>query len=425
MQDIEAFRDNGAGGVGVGDGAECCPGGDGEEKKSAKPHDEGEPDDGAEQSLHAQTGYRVEGAGYREQRAENVNGSVTGEFANQRWWRVYWRAMKRFFAVALLMAIAGASVARSVSAQTLLVANQGDRTVSLIDAKAGTEVATIAEDVPGQWGHEIAASADGRKAYLPIYGNSGVGKPGIDGSKLLVIDVGLRQVTGVMDFGHGVRPHLPVMDSAHGVLYVTTELDDAVTAVDPAGPRIVGKIPTGQKESHMLALSHDGKLGYTANVGPGTVSVLDLMGRRTLAVIPVTGEIQRIAISRDDKWVFTSDVAQPRLAVIDTAAKRVKTWVDLPGMGYGSAVTPDGRWLLVAIPSKNVVAVVDVGTMQLTRTVNVAADPQEVLIRPDGQVAYVSCMGSGQVAAVNLATWKTEKLIDAGKGADGLGWAPR
>jgi DNA-binding beta-propeller fold protein YncE len=259
---------------------------------------------------------------------------------------------------------------------------------------------------------------------LPIYGNSGVGKPGIDGTKLLVIDVGLREVTGVIDFGHGVRPHLPVMDSAHDVLYVTTELDDAVTIIDPAAVGIVGKVPTGQKESHMLALSHDGKLGYTANVGPGSVSVLDMVGRKTVAVIPVTGEIQRIAISRDDRWVFTSDVAQPRMAVIDTASKSVKTWVDLPGMGYGAAATPDGRWLLVAIPAKNVVAVVDLGTMQLARTVFVAADPQEVLIRPDGQVAYVSCMGSGQVAAIDLAHWKMAKLIDAGKGADGLGWAP-
>jgi DNA-binding beta-propeller fold protein YncE len=424
MQNVDAFRDDGAGGVRIGDGAERCPGGDGEEEKSAQPHDEGEPYDGAEESLHAKTGYKVEGAGYREQRVENVYGSVAGEFANLRQRKVYWRAMKRLFALGLLLAGAGAGAAWSASAQTLLVANQRDRTVSLIDAKAGTQVATIAEDVPGQWGHEIAASADGRKAYLPIYGNSGVGKPGIDGSKLLVIDVGLRQVTGVMDFGHGVRPHLPVMDSTHGVLYVTTELDDAVTAVDPVGLRIVEKIPTGQKESHMLALSHDGKLGYTANVGPGSVSVLDMVGRKTVAVIPVTGEIQRIAISRDDKWVFTSDVAQPRMAVIDTAAKNVKTWVDLPGMGYGSAATPDGRWLLVAIPSKNVVAVVDLGTMQLARTVFVAADPQEVLIRPDGQVAYVSCMGSGQVAAIDLAQWKMAKLIDAGKGADGLGWAP-
>ncbi len=316
-------------------------------------------------------------------------------------------------------------MARQATAQTLLVANQGDRTVSLIDPSTGEQTDIIDEDVPGEWGHEIVASPDGRTAYLPIYGNSGVGRPGIDGQKLLVIDLGLQQVRGVINFGHGVRPHQPVLDAARGLLYVTTELDDAITVIDPQSLQIVGKVPTGAKESHMLALSHDGKLGYTANVGPGTVSVLDMVGRNTVTVIPVASEVQRIAISRDDQLVFTSDQTQPRLAVIDTAAKQVKTWVALPGLGYGAAATPDGKWLLVAIPSKDEVAVVDLGAMQVARTVSVAKDPQEILIRPDGQVAYVSCSGTGQVAAIDLAQWKTEKLFDAGKGADGLGWAPR
>jgi DNA-binding beta-propeller fold protein YncE len=324
----------------------------------------------------------------------------------------------------LLTVTVSVEMPRRAGAQNLLVANQGDRTVSVIDPATGKQAATIAEDVPGQWGHEIAASADGRKAFLPIYGNSGVGKPGIDGSKLLVIDVPMAQVTGVIDFGHGVRPHLPVLDPVHGLLYVTTELDDAVTVIDPVALRIVGKVPTGQHQSHMLALSHDGRFGYTANVGPGTVSVLDMVEKKTLAVIPVAREIQRIAISRDDRLVFTSDVAQPRLAAIDTTARNVKTWVDLPGMGYGAAATPDGRWLLVAIPSKDLIAVVDLEKLQLARTVFVAKSPQEILIRPDGQIAYVSCMGSGQVAAVDLTRWKMVSAINAGKGADGLGWAP-
>jgi DNA-binding beta-propeller fold protein YncE len=149
-----------------------------------------------------------------------------------------------------------------------------------------------------------------------------------------------------------------------------------------------------------------------------------MLGQKAVAVIPVAKEIQRISISRDDRMVFTSDVALPRLAVIDTAARSVKTWVDLPGMGYGSAATHDGRWLLVAIPAKDEVAVVYLQTMQVARTILVGKSPQEILIRPDGQTAYVSCMGSAQVAAINLTTWKVDRLIDAGKGADGLGWAP-
>jgi DNA-binding beta-propeller fold protein YncE len=240
---------------------------------------------------------------------------------------------------------------------------------------------------------------------------------------MLIIDVPSHKIVGRIDFGHGVRPHEPVYDPAHNLLYITTEIDHTVTIIDPKSLKIVGSVPTGQPESHMLILSHDGRRGYTANVGPGTVSVLDLVGKKTVAVIPISKETQRIAISNDDRWVFTSDQTKPRLAVIDTATNKVKSWVALPGTGYGAAPTPDGRFLLVAVPPTNQVAVVDLASMQVVRNIDVPAAPQEVLIRPNGKVAYVSCNTSGKVAAIDLSQWKVQNLITAGKFADGLAWA--
>jgi len=310
----------------------------------------------------------------------------------------------------------------SAMAQTLLVVNQGDSSVSLVDPVAGQTVATIAEKTAGVHGHEVAVSADGRTAFVPIYGSAALGKPGIDGHEMLVIDVPSRQIAGDIDFGHGVRPHCAVLDPASGLLYVTTELDKSVTIVDPRTRKVVGAVPTGQEDSHMLALSHDGRLGYTANVGPGSVSVLDLVARKTVAVIPVSGQVQRIAISSDDKLVFTADQTKPRLAVIDTATRQVKTWVALPGVGYGTAATPDGRWLLVAIPATGQVAVVDLASMRVERKIDAGGEPQEILITPDGKTAYVSRWTTG-VAAIDLEHWKIQKQIVAGMKADGLAWA--
>src|SRR5882672_4476096 len=98
-------------------------------------------------------------------------------------------------------------------------------------------------------------------------------------------------------FGKGVRPHCPVMGPKNGLLYVTTELDKAVTVIDPATLKILYTIPTDQPESHMLAITRDGRRGYTANVGPGTVSVLDLEARKVVTIIPISGNTQRISIS--------------------------------------------------------------------------------------------------------------------------------
>ena len=305
----------------------------------------------------------------------------------------------------------------------LIVVNQGDKNISLVDTAAEQQVATIPEGVAAMHGHEAAASPDGRTAYVPIYGNVGVGHPGLNGHEMLVIDLPSRKIIGRVDFGHGVRPHCVIYNKHDGLLYVTTELDQDVTLVDPRTLKIVGAIPTGQPESHMLAISPDGTRGYTANVGPGTVSVLDIKARKKLAVIPISGETQRISVSTDGSMAFTSDQTQPRLAVIDTATNKVKAWVPLPGTGYGTAPTKDGRSLLVAIPSRNLVAVVDLATLNVVNTILVPSAPQEILMSPDGKIAYVSCNVKNQVAAIDLSEWKVQKLINVGAGADGLAWA--
>src|SRR5207244_8465583 len=122
-----------------------------------------------------------------------------------------------------------------------------------------------------------------------------------------------------IDFGHGVRPHCAIYDRNSGMLYVTTELDNTISIIDPKTLKIVGTIPTGQEQSHMLALTRDGSRGYTANVGPGTVSVLDMKARTTLKIIPISKMTQRISLSVDDKYAFTSDQFADRLAVIATS----------------------------------------------------------------------------------------------------------
>jgi len=304
----------------------------------------------------------------------------------------------------------------------LLVCNKGDKTLGIIDPKNERQIATI--DEQGETGHEVAASADGKRVFVPIYGNSGVGHPGTDGQLVRMIDLGTRKIVGTVDFGKGVRPHCAVVGPKNGLLYVTTELDNSVSIIDPKAFKIVGTVPTGQAESHMLAITRDGRRGYTSNVGPGTVSALDLEAKKLLAIIPVSATAQRISLSVDDRWAFTADQTKPQLAVIETSSNKVKSWIELPGIGYGTAVTPDGRWLLVALIGINKVGVVDVDAMKLARTVDVPKAPQEVLVRPDGAVAYVSCDASRQVAVLDIKDWKVEKLIDAGKGADGLAWAP-
>ena len=305
----------------------------------------------------------------------------------------------------------------------LLVAEKGAQSLAIIDPANGSILASVPEG--GITGHEVIASADGKFAFVPIYGNSGVGSPGTDGQNIAVIDIATKKVVDNIAFDHGIRPHCPMIGPKDGLLYVTTEIDRTITIIDPKTLKIVGTLPTGQPQSHMLALSHDGRRAYTANVGPGTVSVIDIAARKVLKIIPISSNTQRISISPDDKWVFTADQTKSQMVVIDTASNSVAKSIPIEGMGYGTAPTPDGKWLLVALPDQNKVAVVDVKTMQVARTVPVGTYPQEIIVRPDGKAAYVSCVKANSVAEIDMTSWKVIRTIERIKGADGLAWAGR
>ena len=330
------------------------------------------------------------------------------------------------FTLALTLLFLGVVSHHTISAAErtsglLLVANKGDQTLSIVDPQSGKQLAAV--PVGGKTGHEVAASPDGRTAWVPIYGDSGVGQPGTDGQMISVIDLESRKRIALLDLGRPSRPHCPQFGSKNGLLYVTAELTKAIDVIDPSTQTILSSIPTGAPESHMMVISGDGTRAYTANVGPGTVSVIDLQHGKVVTTIPVSKSVQRIAISPDGRWVFTADQTKPQLAMIDTDDNSVKKWIPLPDLGYGMAPTTDGTKLIVAHPSSASVSIVNLLTMKVETTIHVPPSPQEVLIQPGNSVAYVSCDRSKQVAVIDLPGKKLEKLIDVGSGADGLAWA--
>src|ERR1700676_5582149 len=127
-----------------------------------------------------------------------------------------------------LLVLAGLFLTAPSHAQ-LLVANQKDHTAQLIDLATRQPLFTVGVDISG---HEITASPDGRFAYVPIYGDSGVGRPGTDGATIHVVDLLAGRTTHIIDLGKPVRPHC-IKFGPDGLLYVSAELERAVYVIEP------------------------------------------------------------------------------------------------------------------------------------------------------------------------------------------------
>lgn len=318
----------------------------------------------------------------------------------------------------LALAAGGGRIPASPGHGMLVVANQREHTALLVDPETRQELAKVTVGVNG---HEVAVSPDSRFAFVPIYGNSGVGKPGTDGATIDIVDLHDRKLAATIDLGKPLRPHRAEF-GPDGLLYVTAELAKAVDVIDPATRKVIAEIPTGAIESHMIVISPDGQRAYTANVAAGSVSVLNLKQRSLVTVIPIAQTVQRISISSDGKRVFTHDQGTPRIAVIDTTTNRVASWIPLPATVYSSSPTADGRKLLASSPSGKIF-VIDLATAKLEESFDIPPALGELLITPDGKFAFVSCPRAGTIEVLDVTAHKMLQPIKLTPGVDGLAWA--
>jgi DNA-binding beta-propeller fold protein YncE len=297
--------------------------------------------------------------------------------------------------------------------------------VQVVETEGGRVRMTVAMS---ERPHEVEVSPDGRFAFVPIYGDSGVGRPGTDGRSIEVLDLRSGAVEP-LPLDRAVRPH-DARFGPDGLLYVTAELADAVFVVDPAARRVVGEIPTGRPQSHSLVISPDGRRGYTANVSTGSVSVLDLKQRRLLGVVEAGEMVQRVSVSPDGKRVFTHNQRRPRVIAIDPARLAVAETYDLPGLAYASAATPDGRTLLIAgrperegaVPRQPSMYVLDLRTRGVA-TITLPGWPRNIIIDPRGELAWAN-LGSGQLVSIDIKRRTARTIVTLDRGLDGMALRP-
>ena len=339
------------------------------------------------------------------------------------------------FATLLLLLAAGAAAAPTAPAGTgtLIVLNKAEATASLIDLGTGSVVATVPT---GTGPHEATVSPDGRLAVVCDYGTREA-----PGSTLTVIDVPAARVARTIPLGTYRRPHGIAWLQGTGSVLVTAEADRRLLTVEIETGRVSAAVETDQETSHMVVASPDGKRAFVANIGSGSVSVIDLAAGSRVANIPTGAGAEGIDITPDGRHVWVTNRAADTVSVLDAASLEVLATLESKSFPIRARATPDGRHVLVSNARTGDIAVFDARERREARRVTLqlaAADlsgrlfgdqfgdssvPIGILIPPDGRRAYVAHANADVISVVDLGEWKSVGTLRAGREPDGMAYS--
>ena len=325
--------------------------------------------------------------------------------------------LKRIIPILALLVLSGVSVA---GASTLIVANKSEATVSLVGLPAGKVVATLPV---GTGPHEVAVSPSGRLALIANYGGPG---PQGAGSSLTLIDVPAAKVVKTIDLGEYRRPHGVHFLDERRVL-VTAEVNKALIEVDVETGKVTGAVATGQDVSHMVAVTPDGSRAFVANIGSGSVTAVDLKGKKHLEDIPTGSGAEGVAVTPDGKQVWVTNRAADTVTVVDAATLEVLGSQPSAKFPIRAEATPDGKRVLVSNAQSGDLSVFTTADRKLERRISLETGetsvPIGIEIAPDGKRAYVAHAGADQISIVDLESWKRVGSLTAGKEPDGMGYS--
>jgi YVTN family beta-propeller protein len=351
------------------------------------------------------------------------------------------------FTLSAIMLVCVAAACKAQSGQ-LLALSKGNHTLAIVDPAT---LKVIARVPVGSDPHEVVASADGKTAYVSIYGGGSL-------HEINVIDLVNQKALSNIDTKPFFGPH--GLAFAGGKLWFTAEGSKLVGRYDPATQAFDWAMGTGQNRTHMVYVTPDLKRVYTTNVSSGTVSILQdtLMqfgpppggptpgGQQqgpppgspppgfnpqprhdwVQTVVPVSNGSEGFDVLPNGKELWTAAADDGTIAVIDLASKKVTDKIDAKVFGANRLqFTPDGKLALISSLRNGDIVVYDVATHKEVKKINVGHGAAGILMQPDGARAFIGCTPDNYVAVIDLKTLTLTGHIDVGNGPDGLAWAER
>ncbi len=294
----------------------------------------------------------------------------------------------------------------------LLVLNKHDNNLMVLDVPSYRLLATVAV---GEEPHEVAATPDGRKAYVANARGRSISVVDLRGYKVARM---IRSES--LSFPHGLQV---TPDGRH--LLVTSEGSGRLFLIDAARDVILRSVTTSQKRAHMVAILRGGRRAYVANVASDSLTVLALPDLRIVRNLKVGSGPEGIAASPNGRWIVTALQGTDQVAIVDAGSHEVMARLPTGRTPIRVAITPNSFTALVANRTSDDVSIIDLLGRRVKTTVRVGKRPGGLVTDARGSRAYVCNNGSNSVSVISVSGSQVMSQIPVGAEPDGVAFVPR
>jgi YVTN family beta-propeller protein len=303
------------------------------------------------------------------------------------------------FAISAAFSFCKAQVA--LPHQSLLALSKADHTLAIVDPAT---LKVLAKIPVGEDPHEVIASADGKTAYVSIYGGGSL-------HTINVIDLVNQKRLPDIDTRPLLGPH--GLAFVNNKLWFTAEGSKTIGSYNPATNKIDWVMGTGQDRTHMIYVTGNAKKIYTTNVASGTVSIFQdtIMPQGHFGPPPGSALQMKMKPQQNmpppnrmqphDSWEQTLINVSKGSEGFDVSPDSAELW---------TASAEDGKIFIINLQTKTLSATIDAGVNGANR----------LKFTPDGKLVFISSLGAGNITVYNAATHALVKQIPIGSGAAGI-----
>lgn len=328
---------------------------------------------------------------------------------------------------ALLALLFGIMFLDHATAATILAANVGSNTVSLIDEDT---LHPRAELPVGFKPHEVSVTPNGKQALVSNFGTLGGRVPG---QSLTLIDIENAKVLTTIQLPDGSRPH-GIYFLNDEIALITAQGSQALYVVNVTTGKIKKTIQLPSAGAHMVTSDAEQRYAYIA-AESGHVCKIDLRNYSVMGDVKIGQEAEGITLTSDEELLLVTNRKDSEVAVIRAKNLMILKKIQTALGPVRVAIFNRGQSAIVTNSESGNAQIIDLASFTITKTFKTTLShsevngkkiggmvpaPNSIVIREDQMSAYITNLYAGNITLVDLANGTIEQTFEAGIEPDGL-----